>query len=92
MLRDIFREISKANSPYYDTYYLTDTEIRFSINDDRVQRVLTYSVRVENDKYNAYGFEKHKISGLPIIRYEMKEVKTVDEFWEWYKSFYSDLH
>ncbi len=91
MLREIFKKISERNSAYYDIYYLTDTEIRFSINDDRINRILTYSIRFEDNKYNAYAFEKSKITNLSI-RNKMKEVKTVDEFWLWFNSFYNDLY
>jgi len=92
MLRDIFKAISFRDSPYYDSYYLTDSEIRFSINDDRVARVITVSVRLEEDKNIAYGFEKSKITGSPIIRHTRNEVKTIEDFWKWYSNFYNDLH
>lgn len=92
MLRDIFKEISKKNSPYYDTYYLTDTEIKFSINDDRIFRVITCSLRIENGKYIAYGFEKSQINNSFINRNDVKEIKTLNEFWSWYSSFYNNLH
>lgn len=90
MLREIFKEISrKENSAYYNIYYLTDTELRFSINDDRVGVVITTSIRHENDKYIAYGFETY--NGIPTLgtrRQTSKEVKNEKEFWEWYNSFY----
>lgn len=93
MLRDIYRKVNERNSPYYDIYYLTDTEVRFSINDDKINRVLIYSIRFENNKYNAYGFEKSKIANISnIMRHKIKEVKTVEEFWKWYEDFYNNSY
>ena len=92
MLREIFRQINAKDSPYYDIYYLTDTEIRFSINDDRIGRVITSSIRNENNKYIAYSFEKSKIPNSPIIRHDKKEVISIDEYWKWFNDFYNDLH
>lgn len=91
MLRDIFKAISYKDSAYYDIYYLTDSEIRFSINDDRVGRVITTSVRLEEGKYIAYGFEKSQIVGCPAKRHARNEVKSIEEFWKWHSNFYNDL-
>lgn len=93
MLRDIFQSISTLNSAYRDVYYLTDTEIRFSINDDRIGRVLTYSIRKENNKYMAYAFEKSQISSISTTnRQRIKEINTKEEFWKFYSDFYSDIN
>jgi hypothetical protein len=91
MLREIFKEVSKReNNSYYDVYYLTDTEIRFTIDDDRVGYKITASVRKENNKYIAYGFVNVKGFQSPtIIRHTSKEVLNETEFWEWYRKFYN---
>lgn len=92
LLREIFKEVNERDSPYKKIYYLTDTEIRFSINDDRVGRTLDYSIRKENNKYMAYGFERSQISGITgNNRQEIKEINNRDEFWKWYSEFYNDL-
>lgn len=93
MLRELFKAISVKDSPYHNIYYLTDTEVRFSINDDRIGRVVTVSVRNENDKYVAYGFEKSQISAInTTMRHSKQEVKNLDEFWKWYSNYYNDTH
>lgn len=93
MLRDIFKQVSGKDSAYKNIYYLTDTEIRFSINDDRVGRIVTVSVRYENDKFMAYGFERSQISTInSSMRNKQGEVKTIDEFWKWYSDFYNDIN
>jgi len=93
LLRQIFKDINEKNSPYKNIYYLTDTEVRFSINDDKNARILTYSIRKENNKYIAYGFEKYQISDLSSVnnnRQEIKEINNSDEFWKWYLEFYNN--
>ncbi len=97
LLRELFKEISIKNSPnyntYYDIYYLTDTELKFSINDDRIGRFLTYSIRYENNNYNGYGFEGMQSNRTNIIRSERKyNIKNKEEFWKWFSQFYNDLH
>jgi len=93
MLRDIFKQISVKDSAYKNIYYLTDTEISFSINDDRVGKVITISVRHENNKYIAYGFERSQLSFInSSVRNKQGEVKTIDEFWKWYSDFYNDMN
>lgn len=93
MLRDIFKRVSGKDSAYKNVYYLTDTEIRFSINDDRVNRIVTISVRYENEKYMAYGFERSQNSAInSSIRNKQSEVSTIDEFWKWYSDFYNDIN
>jgi len=87
MLRDIFKQISFRNSSYKDIYYLTDTEIRFSMyNGDNI--IIT-SLRIENNKYIVYGFEitKNKIT----IRHKSEEIDSVENFWIWYNNFYNNL-
>ncbi len=91
MLRELYRKINERNSPYYDIYYLTDTEVRFSLKDNN--RILTYSVRFENNKYNFYGFEKSKIPEMSnIIRHKMLEIKNIDEFWICFNNFNNNLY
>jgi len=93
MLREIFQSINKLNTPYKNIYYLTDTELRFSINDDRVGRIVTYSIRKENDKYVAYAFEKSQITSLSTTnRQRIKEVNTDEEFWKFHSDFYNDIN
>lgn len=91
MLREIFKEVCKReNSAYYNVYYLTDTEIRFTIDDDRVGTKITTSVRNEENKYIAYGFVNIKgFQSSSIIRHASKEVKNESEFWTWYRNFYN---
>jgi len=93
MLREIFKDVNERDSPYRDIYYLTDTEIRFSIKDDRIARILNYSIRKENDKYIAYAFERSQITGLSNLnnRQKTKEIKNREEFWKWFSDFYNDL-
>lgn len=88
MLRDIFKQISYKDSPFKDVYYLTDTEIRFSINDNSIPsitRTITISLRHENYKYIVYGFEI--INYSETVKHESGEVKTIEEFWQWYSNF-----
>ena len=80
VLREIFKDVNERDSPYRDIYYLTDTEIRFSIKDDRIARILNYSVRKENDKYINSN-----------IRQGIKEINSREEFWKWFSNFYNDL-
>lgn len=92
MLRELFKAISTKDSPYHNIYYLTDTEVRFTINDDRIGRVITISVRHEGDKYVAYGFEKSQIQAVSgKMREAVKEVKGLDDFWKWFNYYCSDL-
>ncbi len=92
MLRELFKAISTRDSPYHNIYYLTDTEVRFSINDDRIGRVITISVRNEGDKYVAYGFEKSQIQAITTtMRESMKEVKNLEDFWKWFNYYCSDM-
>jgi hypothetical protein len=92
MLRELFKAISTRDSPYHNIYYLTDTEVRFSINDDRIGRVITISVRNEGDKYMAYGFEKSQIQVITTtMRQSMKEVKNLEDFWKWFNYYCSDM-
>lgn len=82
MLRELFKQISIKDSPYKNIYYLTDTELRFSISDGRV-----ISIRHEDNKYIAYGFE-----GITTInRQQIQEIKTINEFWSWYNKFYNNF-
>jgi len=74
MLRELFKQISSQDSPYRNIYYLTDTEIRFSIND------ITVSVRHEKDKYIAYIFEKYHQNTTKNATIEI--VKS-DDLWKW---------
>ncbi len=88
MLRDIFKQISYRDSPFKDVYYLTDTEIRFSINDSsisNVHRTITISLRHENYKYIVYGFEI--INNIQTVKHESGEINTIEEFWQWYSNF-----
>ena len=74
MLREIFKQVSYRDSPYKDIYYLTDTEIRFSIyNQDKF---ITISLRVENDRYIVYGFETTKNN--TIIRHKSEQIDSID--------------
>ena len=92
ILREIFKDVNERDSPYRDIYYLTDTEIRFSIKDDRIARILNYSVRKEDDKYMAYAFERSQISRINSnIRQGIKEINSSEEFWKWFSNFYNDL-
>ncbi len=92
LLREIFKDITNKDTCYHDIYYLTDTEVKFSINDDLISRVLTYSIRNENKIYNVYSFEKSKITNT-IIRHEIKkDIKNKKEFWIWYSNFYNNLN
>jgi hypothetical protein len=87
MLREIFKQVSYRDSPYKDIYYLTDTEIRFSIyNQDKF---ITISLRVENDRYIVYGFETTKNN--TIIRHKSEQIDSIDFFWIWYNNFYNNL-
>lgn len=74
MLRELFKQISVQDSPYKNIYYLTDTEIRFSINDINV------SVRHEKDKYIAYIFEKNYQNTTKNARIE---IGKPDDLWKW---------
>lgn len=80
MLREIFRDINKKDSPYKDIYYLTDTEIRFTINDNRFNRILIYSIRKENNKYIAYMFEKSNLNN----KQNVIELENINQFWDWF--------
>lgn len=97
LLRELFKEISIKNThnynTYYDIYYLTDTQLKFSINDDRIGRFLTYSIRYENNNYNGYVFEGMQSNRTNIIRSERKyNIKNKQEFWTWFSQFYNELH
>ena len=85
MLRDIFKQISYRDSPFKDVYYLTDTEIRFSISDNSISRTITISLRHENYKYIVYGFEI--INNIQTVKHESGEINTIEEFWQWYSNF-----
>lgn len=92
MLREIFKSISIKNSPYNNIYYLTDTELTFTINDDRIARKITISIRNEDNHYIAYGFETSQIEGLNNnVRHRRNEVLNIEHFWKWYSNFYNDL-
>jgi len=92
ILREIFKDVNERNGPYKDIYYLTDTEIRFSIKNDRISTILNYSVRKENDKYIAYALERSQISGINSNnRQGIKEINSRDEFWIWFYNFYNNL-
>lgn len=92
MLRELFKAISTKDSPYHNIYYLTDTELRFTTNDDRIGRVITISIRNENNKFMAYGFEKSQIQPISsTMRHSVKEVKNLEEFWRWYSNYYNGL-
>lgn len=82
MLRELFKQISVKDSPYKNIYYLTDTELRFSISDGRV-----ISIRHEDNKYIVYGFEGNST----INRQQIQEIKTINEFWSWYNKFYNNF-
>ncbi len=82
MLRELFKQISIKDSPYKNIYYLTDTELRFSISDGRV-----ISIRHEDNKYIVYGFEGNST----INRQQIQEIKTINEFWSWYNKFYNNF-
>ena len=95
LIREIYKDINKKDSAYYDIYYLTDTVVKFSINDDRLSRVIICSLRNENNSYNIYGFEKSIILSktAPITRHNNKNgIKTKEEFWKWYSDFYNNIN
>ena len=92
MLREIFKQVSVKDSPYKDIYYLTDTEIRFSINNETTGKKIMISLRIENDRYNAYGFKQSYIIGQDnSVNNKYQEITTIEEFWQWYNNFYNDI-
>lgn len=92
MLREIFKQVSVKDSPYKEIYYLTDTEIRFSINNETTGKKIMISLRIENDRYNVYGFKQSYIIGQDTsVNNKYQEITTIEEFWEWYNNFYNDI-
>lgn len=92
MLREIFKQISVRDSPYRDIYYLTDTEIRFTINNENTKKKIMISLRIENHKYNVYGFKQSYIIGQDTnVNNKYQEVITIQDFWQWYNNFYNDI-
>jgi len=87
MLREIFKQVSYRDSPYKDIYYLTDTEIRFSIYNENT--IITISLRIENDRYIVYGFETTK--NKTITRHKNEQIDSIENFWIWYNNFYNNL-
>lgn len=85
MLREIFKQISVKDSPYKDIYYLTDTELRFTINKLEINKQFIVSIRHETDKYIGYIFDKNNINVSQIY----KEIANINDFWQWFLNFYN---
>jgi len=91
MLREIFKQISVKDSPFKDIYYLTDTEVRFNINNETTGKKIMLSLRIENDKYILYGFKQSYITNTDtILITKRNEIITIEEFWKFYNNFYND--
>lgn len=90
MIKEIY---SKLNSPYYNINY-DENNLSFSINDDRIGRVVLTRIEYKDGVYIAYGSEISQIPSLSHSknRSSNKEIKSVHEFWKWYYEFYNDLH
>lgn len=92
MIKEIY---AKLNYPYYNINYdKNKNTLSFSINDDRIGRVVSTRIEYKDGVYIAYGSEYSQIPSLSHSRNRSnnKEVKSVEEFWKWYYEFYNDLH
>lgn len=93
MLREIFKQISVKDSPYKEIYYLTDTEIRFSINNENTGKKIMISLRIENNTYMLYCFKQSYVIGQDTsMNNKYQEINTIEEFWESYNNFYNDIN
>ena len=100
MLNKVFNSIYNPSidiktHPYRNIYYDNEKNIlEFSMNDDRVGRVITVRIEEKNNKYVANGTERYNLSMLnikPYIRSATKEIKSDIEFWDWFYKFYNSL-
>jgi hypothetical protein len=94
LINEIYSVINNNHSTCYKNQIVEDNKIGFSINDDRVGRVVSVSVEFKDGSYIASGYECSQISCISSNknRSETKEVKSSDEFWKWYSNFYNDMH
>jgi len=95
MIDSIYNKIND-NSAYYNIIY-DKNKIGFSINDDRISRVISILLEYKDSKYIAYGIEKSQIKELNYgfnnkNRTDIKIIVSIEDFWKWFSSFYNDMH
>jgi len=100
MLCSIYNKIYNPNvdskvHPYRNIYFDNEkNKLEFSMNDDRCGRVITARIEKQDNKYIAYGTERHQLSILNMnshIRSSEKEIEDDNKFWKWFYNFYNDL-
>ena len=96
MIANIYKKIIFVDNDMYNPYRNIEYDnlsVKFTMYDDRTNRIIETIIKKENNKYIAYGKEYHNLSFLnnPFIRSGKTEIKTDKEFWIWYNKFYNSL-